>query len=62
MGASGKDLHPVCPEKETSMAKLEYGLVQYGFCDIEVTADRMNILYYSVANDGEVAFNVTIIN
>ena len=62
MGASGYGLGQICKARLTPMASLEYGLKQYGFCDIALYPDRMNILYYSVDNGGEIAYNVTILN
>ena len=46
-GAGGKELYETCTNKTTAMADLLYGYSQYGFCEVYVDSNVMEVRYFS---------------
>jgi hypothetical protein len=58
-GAGGRELYNVCPNKTTSMANLLYAWAEFGFCELYIDTERIQIDYFSISQDSPV-FTVRI--
>jgi Calcineurin-like phosphoesterase len=50
-GGGGADLNQICPYKTTTMSNLTFGSATYGFSDIFISSDFIEVNYFGILSD-----------